>query len=69
VTGSILKTDAGEPICWINPSTAGLNLVATVQSVSCWTKTGTVGSGNVVFGANVGLNLETDTDAQTFNWT
>ena len=68
VVGNTAKTDAGEPIIWINPLTAANILAGVVSANNLLIKTGTSGAGYVTIGAGVTGVTDVNNNKLTVNW-
>jgi hypothetical protein len=69
IVGNTIKTDAPEPIIWINPVTASNVLAGVISSNNVLVKTGTVGAGYVAIGGGVVGVTDVNNNKLAVNWT
>ena len=69
VVGNTAKTNAGEPIVWVNPVTAANILAGVISSNNILIRTGTVGAGYVAIGGGVVGVTDVNNNKLTVLWT
>ena len=68
VVGNTAKTDAAEPIIWVNPSVPADVLAGVISSNNVLIKTGTVGAGYVVIAGGVSGVTDVNNNKLTVAW-
>lgn len=68
IIGNTAKTNAAEPIIWINPVTAANILAGVISSNNVLIKTGTVGAGYISIGGGVTGVTNVNNNQLTVNW-